>query len=144
MFYSFLLGIGGETGGFVYNSWRIFLLVMSLPSFVVAVLLLLLPESPKFLISKGRHDDALEVFRGIYLMNTGRSKELYPVKQLLVDDYAPVLTEKQLAKKEAQETKSKTKRMLRDMVEHSKQLFVPPILKFTMISITINFTFHIG
>ncbi|CAK1580938.1 unnamed protein product [Parnassius mnemosyne] len=133
--------IGGTTGGFVYNSWRIFLLVMSLPSFLVAALLFLLPESPKFLISTGRHEAALEVFRGIYLMNTGRSKEEYPVKQLLVDVPVRAKPEKQLEEKEP---KSKMRRMLSDIMENSKQLFVPPILKFTTISITINFTFHIG
>lgn len=137
----FIIEIGGTTNGFVYNSWRIFLLVMSLPSFLVAALLFLLPESPKFLISSGRHDEALEVFRGIYLMNTGRSKEDYPVKQLMIDEPMHTKPEKQM---EAKEPKSKMRRMLRDIVEHSKQLFVPPILKFTMISITINFTFHIG
>ncbi|XP_026325826.1 synaptic vesicle glycoprotein 2B [Hyposmocoma kahamanoa] len=134
--------IGGETGGFVYNSWRIFLLVMSLPSFLVAALLFLLPESPKFLISTGRHDAALEVFKGIYMMNTGRSKEEYPVKQLLVE--TPLYTKPEKAIEANKEPKSKMRRMLSDIVEHSKQLFVPPILKFTTISITINFTFHIG
>lgn len=137
-------GIGVTTGAFIYNSWRIFLLVMSLPSFVVAALLFLLPESPKFLISTGRHEDALEVFRGIYMMNTGRSKEEYPVKQILVDDVMHTKPEKQVEEKEEKEPKSKLRRMFSDIVEHSKQLFVPPILKFTTISITINFTFHIG
>ncbi|XP_063383439.1 synaptic vesicle glycoprotein 2B [Cydia fagiglandana] len=137
-------GIGGETNGFVYNSWRIFLLVMSLPSFVVAALLFLLPESPKFLISTGRHEDALEVFRGIYVMNTGKSKDQYPVKQLLVEEPMHTKPEKQIDTKEPQVPKSKLRRMFSDIVEHSKQLFVPPILKFTTISITINFTFHIG
>lgn len=116
---------------------------MSLPSFIVAALLFLLPESPKFLISSGRHEEAIEVLRGIYLMNTGKPKEEYPVKQLLIEEpsnYKP-LTQKQI---EAKEAKSKTRRMLSDIVEHSKELFVPPILKFTAISITINFTFHIG
>lgn len=133
--------IGVQTGAFIYNSWRIFLLVMSLPSFIVAALLFLLPESPKFLISTGRHEDALEVFRGIYMMNTGRNKDEYPVKQLLVEEPILPKREKQI---EAKETKSRLRRMLSDIVEHSKQLFVPPILKFTTISITINFTFHIG
>ncbi|CAH0399426.1 unnamed protein product [Chilo suppressalis] len=138
--------IGGTTGTFVYNSWRIFLLVMSLPSFIVAALLFLLPESPKFLITSGRHEEAMEVFRSIYLMNTGRSKDEYPVKQILVDDIVHThKSAKQIeAKKEPAEPKSKIRRMFSDIVEHSKQLFVPPILKFTMISITINFTFHIG
>lgn len=142
--YVFFLEIGGETGGFVYNSWRIFLLVMSLPSFIVAALLFLLPESPKFLISTGRQEEALEVFRSIYLMNTGRSKDEYPVKQILVDDLVHTNSkpEKQIEAKEV--PKSKMRKMFSDIVEHSKQLFVPPILKFTLISITINFTFHIG
>ncbi|KAI5631008.1 sugar transporter domain-containing protein [Phthorimaea operculella] len=134
--------IGGTTGGFTYNSWRIFLLVMSLPSFIVAALLFLLPESPKFLISTGRHEDAMEVFRGIYMMNTGKSKEEYPVKQLLIEE--PMHTKPEKIQIEPAAPKSKLKRMMSDIVEHSKQLFVPPILKFTMISITINFTFHIG
>ncbi|CAG9566021.1 unnamed protein product [Danaus chrysippus] len=135
--------IGGAYGGFVYNSWRIFLLVMSIPSFLVAALLFLLPESPKFLITTGRHDKALEVFKGIYMMNTGKDKELYPVKQILVDDQVHVRPEKQIDL-ETKEQKSKLRRMFSDIVEHSKELFVPPILKFTAISITINFTFHIG
>lgn len=118
---------------------------MSLPSFLVAALLFLLPESPKFLISTGRHDEALEVFKGIYMMNTGRSKEEYPVKQLLIEE--PYHSKKQTEEKQIEankEPKSKLRKMLSDIVEHSKQLFVPPILKFTTISITINFTFHIG
>ena len=34
--------------------------------------------------------------------------------------------------------------MLGDIVDNSRQLFVPPILRFTIISIVINFTFHVG
>lgn len=34
--------------------------------------------------------------------------------------------------------------MCKDMWDNSKQLFRSPILRFTLISITINFTFHIG
>jgi MFS transporter, VNT family, synaptic vesicle glycoprotein 2 len=72
--------IGVSTGTFVYNSWRIYLLICAVPSFVVAGLLLFLPESPKFLISKGQHDAALEVFRHIYVMNTGKDAETYQVR----------------------------------------------------------------
>lgn len=42
--------IGFESKEFVYNSWRVFLLICSLPSFIVGVLLLYLPESPKVII----------------------------------------------------------------------------------------------
>ena len=40
--------------------------------------------------------------------------------------------------------RNKYKTMLSDILENSKQLFVSPILRFTIISIIINFTFHIG
>lgn len=39
--------IGIETETFVYNSWRVFLLLCSVPSFIVTILLFYLPESPK-------------------------------------------------------------------------------------------------
>lgn len=75
-------------------------------------------------------------------MNTGRSKEEYPVKQVIVDESYHSKPEKQIDANK--EPPSKMRKMFSDIVDHSKQLFVPPILKFTMISITINFTFHIG
>lgn len=34
--------------------------------------------------------------------------------------------------------------MFGEIIDNSKQLFVSPILRFTIISIIINFTFHIG
>lgn len=131
--------IGISSHGFVYNSWRIFLLICALPSFVVAALLFLLPESPKFLLSKGRNEEAMEIFRKIYHINTGNDKDHYPVKHLILDDSFC---------KEIEATKpsalKKCKNLVSDVISNSKQLFVKPILRFTLISITINFTFHIG
>uniref|UniRef100_A0A1L8DEM5 Putative transporter major facilitator superfamily n=2 Tax=Nyssomyia neivai TaxID=330878 RepID=A0A1L8DEM5_9DIPT len=131
--------IGLYTPYFVYNSWRIFLLVCSLPSFLVAALLLYLPESPKFLLSQGRNEEALAIFRGIYVTNTGKSKDLYPVKELLIDAKLQYELENSTKK-----VKGKYVTMLSDIMDNSKQLFMTPIVKFTVISITINFTFHIG
>lgn len=131
--------IGYESPTFQYNSWRIFLLICALPSFLVAALLLLLPESPKFLLSRGRHDEALEVFKGIYYTNTGKDRESYPVRQLIMDE---VYRSEAMEMKEP--VKGKYKNMMVDIMDNSKQLFVSPILRFTTISITINFTFHIG
>jgi MFS transporter, VNT family, synaptic vesicle glycoprotein 2 len=116
-------------------------MVCSLPSFLVAGLLFYLPESPKFLISRGKSDRALAIFRGIFVTNTGKSKDLYPVKELLIDE--------KLQAELATATKAvgfinKFKKMMVGITHTSKQLFVSPILKFTVISITINFTFHIG
>lgn len=131
--------IGFHTASFTFNSWRIFLMVCSIPSFLVAGLLLYLPESPKFLLSQGKMEEALAIFRGIYVTNTGKSADLYPVKELLIDE--KLKNELEDVKKPI---KNKYKRMLYNIMDNSKQLFISPILKFTTISITINFTFHIG
>ncbi|KDR24109.1 synaptic vesicle glycoprotein 2B isoform X2 [Zootermopsis nevadensis] len=71
-------------GGYItYNSWRIFLLASATPSFVAGCCMWFLDESPKFLMSCGRMDEALDVFRRIYSINTGNPPETYPVKFLL-------------------------------------------------------------
>nr|AAQ88395.1 SV2-like protein 2 [Ctenocephalides felis] len=182
---------------FTYNSWRIFLSLCAVPSLIVAVLLFFLPESPKFLLARGKQEEALEIFRGIFHTNTGKPRDQFPVCELIPDEPLPGQTPQQRSltnlfqHNDAQETnnqikssgdliksaskenvimyldakkqenveisynsdkmkigknkrKGKYSRMLSDMAENSKQLFRPPILRFTLISITINFTFHIG
>ncbi|KAM7350457.1 synaptic vesicle glycoprotein 2B isoform 1-T2 [Cochliomyia hominivorax] len=132
-------GIGIVTPLFTYNSWRIFLMTCSVPSFIVAFLLFYLPESPKFLLSKGKQDKAMAIFRGIFVTNTKKPAELYPVTELDIDE--KLMAELQ---QNRESIKGKYAKMLSGMVDHSKQLFTSPILKFTLVSITINFTFHIG
>jgi VNT family MFS transporter (synaptic vesicle glycoprotein 2) len=51
-------------------------------------------------------------------------------------------TEDEIEKEE--EKVGKCRNMMSDIMDNSRLLFVSPILKFTLISITINFTFHIG
>lgn len=131
--------VGFFAESFTYNSWRIFLLICAIPSFIVAVLLFFLPESPKFLLSRGRVDEAMEIFKSIYSVNTGGDRNDYPVKHLILEDVP----------NKSHETpktpiKGKYKNMFIDIIDNSKQLFRNPILRFTLISITINFTFHIG
>lgn len=131
--------IGFATEDFVYNSWRVFLVICAIPSFIVGILLLYLPESPKFLLSCGRFEEALAIFRGIYVTNTGNDPSMYPVKELLIDDQ--LRAELEEVKKPI---KNKYKRTFVNIATNSKQLFQSPILKFTMVSIVINLTFHIG
>lgn len=153
--------IGYYSSDFLYNSWRIFLLICALPSFLVGVFLIFFPESPKFLLMRCQNDEALRVFRHIYSSNTGKQPESYPVslkkknlksgpsrsptKSFLRFQVVDLLLSKVDGGKilKAEEA-SYVKMMLSDIVENSKQLFRTPILRFTLISITINFTFHIG
>lgn len=59
--------------------WRVFFMVCAVPSLISALYFHQFPESPKFLMSKGREQEALHVFRKIYAMNTGQDPETYPV-----------------------------------------------------------------
>lgn len=61
------------------TSWRVFFLACAVPSLVSGLMFMYLPESPKFLMSKGRHDDALRAFQKIYATNTGSDPASYPV-----------------------------------------------------------------
>ncbi|KAF7276270.1 hypothetical protein GWI33_010718, partial [Rhynchophorus ferrugineus] len=61
------------------SQWRIFVLICSLPSACSVVLLCFLPETPKFLITKRRFDNAMMVFQKIYACNTGNNMKRYPV-----------------------------------------------------------------
>ncbi|KAK9508297.1 hypothetical protein O3M35_007991 [Rhynocoris fuscipes] len=122
--------------GFLYNSWRIFLMVCSLPSFLAAGLLFFLPESPKFLLSHNQHEKAMQVFRLIYSSNTGKDVTTYSVTEVRQDQDK----EKKSTKPEGE----RTNKLLHDIITNNKNLFLPPILRFTFISIIINFTFHIG
>lgn len=63
----------------IFRSWRVFVIVSALPSIVTAVILLFLPESPKFLFSTGKEGQALEVLRRMFAVNTGRPAAEYPV-----------------------------------------------------------------
>lgn len=42
-----------------------------------------MPESPKFLMTAGRNDKALSVFKKVYSFNSGAPAERFPVKQLI-------------------------------------------------------------
>lgn len=71
--------------GITYRSWRLLALVMSIPCAATACLLQLFHESPKFLATHGRYEEALRVLQNIYVTNTGSSAESFAVKKLLED-----------------------------------------------------------
>lgn len=70
------------------------------------------------------------------------------VKQLIQPGDIPLQPHQGLKLKsglvEVKNGPTRLKTMLRSIAENTKMLFKPPILRFTIISITINLTFHIG
>ncbi|CAL7938600.1 unnamed protein product [Xylocopa violacea] len=75
------------SGTMEINSWRVFLAICSLPEFLACLAIFAFPESPRFLLLKGRREEALQVFKKIYSLNTGKDPDTYPVKDL-EDEYS--------------------------------------------------------
>uniref|UniRef100_A0A2A4JL38 Major facilitator superfamily (MFS) profile domain-containing protein n=1 Tax=Heliothis virescens TaxID=7102 RepID=A0A2A4JL38_HELVI len=104
--------------GITYRPWRLLALVMSLPCAATACLLQLFHESPKFLASHGRLEEALEVLKKIYASNTGNTADSFPVKKLLEDT-------------ENQSTEAKVS-FFKSVWQQTVPLFRAPLLKETV------------
>ncbi|XP_017139071.2 synaptic vesicle glycoprotein 2B [Drosophila miranda] len=67
---------------FKMTAWQMFVGVTALPSLLSSMLFPLFPESPKFLMSRGRNQEALEAFQFMYALNTRKPKDSFPFKAL--------------------------------------------------------------
>ncbi|XP_049870532.1 putative transporter svop-1 [Pectinophora gossypiella] len=93
--------------------WRLLLLVISVPGILGILSMLLLHESPKYLFSKSRDEEAMEILRGIYGFNTGEETDCFPVKSVTIEE-SPQQPERF---------------SLRQMWNQTAPLFRPPLLK---------------
>ncbi|XP_023311297.1 synaptic vesicle glycoprotein 2B isoform X1 [Anoplophora glabripennis] len=67
------------------HAWNVFLLICTLTTILGATVYLFMPESPKFLMSAGRNEEALKVFETVYRINTGRPRNTFPIKFLVAE-----------------------------------------------------------
>ncbi|XP_015377743.1 PREDICTED: synaptic vesicle glycoprotein 2B-like, partial [Diuraphis noxia] len=74
-----------EYGFFLFRSWNLFTIICSLPSLTLACLLVRLPESPKFLLAKGKHDETIDCLKFVYKWNN-KTKDKFPVTSLILPD----------------------------------------------------------
>lgn len=65
-----------------YRPWRLLMQLISLPAVIGILTLLILKESPKFLLSKGKNDEVLEVLQAMFKWNTGLEEHDYPVSYI--------------------------------------------------------------
>lgn len=68
-----------------YKPWRLFMVVCGIPGFVCGLCLFKIPESPKFLLSQGKDEMALEILKNMFKWNTGRPKDEFPYSRVLED-----------------------------------------------------------
>ncbi|XP_025413829.1 synaptic vesicle glycoprotein 2A-like isoform X2 [Sipha flava] len=71
-----------ENEYFLFKTWNMLVIICSLPSMLLAFLLTRMPESPKFLLAKGKHDEAIDCLRTMYRWNN-KSDDKFPVTCLL-------------------------------------------------------------
>ncbi|XP_046592009.1 synaptic vesicle glycoprotein 2C isoform X1 [Neodiprion lecontei] len=118
--------------GLVFNSWRLFVGILAIPSLVSAFLISKYPESPKFLISQGKHKKALQILREVFASNTGMQAHQYPVAVLTYDHH------------KSNDECNSIKATVSKMSEQLHQVFAPPLLKYTALISFIMFTNMFG
>lgn len=68
-----------------YKPWRLFIVSCGSLSLISGVCFIFLPESPKFIYSQGDEQKAVEILGKVYEINTGLTRDSYPVKGILKD-----------------------------------------------------------
>ncbi|KAJ8721340.1 hypothetical protein PYW07_002115 [Mythimna separata] len=71
-----------DFGLYMFRSWRLLSIINASFFLIAAGLLSFGPESPKYLVSQGKMDEALKVLQGIYAGNKKKAPEDYPIKAL--------------------------------------------------------------
>ena len=102
---------------------------------MVSVSLIFLPESPKFLLSKGREGESLNVLRMMFSSNTGSHRSQYPVTRLVSQRVSPhIIPSTRLGWRQA----------VMECLDKARQLFASNIISVTLTMVTINFAIQFG
>lgn len=102
-----------------YLPWRTLEQVYAATAGLGALILLkTIKESPKFYASRGRDDECLKVLREIYVSNTGRKADEYPVSSILFEETV---------------INTKDTSIVKSLVQQTLPLFRPPLRNNTLI-----------
>jgi sugar porter (SP) family MFS transporter len=74
------------------DNWRYMFGAMMIPSFLFVALLFFVPESPRWLVSKGRDEDALKTLQSIYVDPNEPVTIIGDIKETLVETQASFTT----------------------------------------------------
>ncbi|KAG6799066.1 synaptic vesicle glycoprotein 2C-like [Apis mellifera caucasica] len=128
-----------QFNGILYNSWRLFLAVIGIPTLMVAFVASRYPESPKFLVSQGKTEEALTILRKIYAINSGCDEDEYPIKILLSDDTLNINN-----RKRSFSASRILMELLKNIWQQARSLASPPLLKYALLCWTIYFANMFG
>ncbi|CAH1398428.1 unnamed protein product [Nezara viridula] len=120
-------------GLLTFSSWRLFLLLSTIPNIVALILLWKLPETPKFLLVQGHSERTLEVLKTIYAVNQKKRKDEYPVANVILDSLDRSY---ECLKDEGNPVWS----MVKQMISRTKLLFSRTYITYTLMSCILLFT----
>lgn len=109
-----------------YSIWRIFLLACASLSGMVTILLCFLPESPKFLLAQGKHDEALKVLENIYQQNK-KTRSAFPIPSIILNELLIKTTSVQPS-------------FVRQVWDQTSPLFKSPLLSSTLRASFVMFS----
>lgn len=115
-----------------YTPWRLFMVVCATPGLLSGLLMLMLPESPKYLLFKNEEKQALDVLSKVYAMNTRRDSSVYPVLGL----------KKEVSTLDGDLIKMKFKNAVEVMWNRTKPLFSKNHLKDTTVYCILQFILY--
>ncbi|XP_031337479.1 synaptic vesicle glycoprotein 2C-like [Photinus pyralis] len=117
----------------LYSPWRVFLIILTLPEIIGGIMLINLPESPKFL-AENAPDSAMRVLQKMYNVNNRENVSECPIKHL---------DERNICR-----PKSPTKRTIRNLIlkvyVQVYILFRPPLLSMTLLTTLVTFSNMFG
>lgn len=117
----------------VFKPWRLFLVVCSLPGLFSFLMMLYLPESPKFLLGQGKQAEAYEVLQKMYQMNNGKHSKLEPFE--IHEENESIESRQRIL-----ESKQSRFPLLTCVWNQTAPLFKPPYLFSTVLICTIQFS----
>ncbi|XP_058456875.1 synaptic vesicle glycoprotein 2B-like [Malaya genurostris] len=118
----------------VYRPWRLFLVICSLPSLISGVVMLGLPESPKFMLYQGNMKASIDTVQWMHRINSGKA-----APPLLIDFIHPDEEDKQFEQRRAVLNDSKGCRLMKLIWDQTSPFFRKPYLKITAIVCFLHF-----
>ncbi|XP_013166998.1 PREDICTED: synaptic vesicle glycoprotein 2A-like isoform X2 [Papilio xuthus] len=97
-----------------YRPWRLLMLIISLPGILGVIGMVFLHESPKFLLSSGKEDDAVNGLKKMYSYNTIGKNDYYVTQIFLEEATVNIASDVSFVRK---------------MWNQTAPLFKPPLLK---------------
>uniref|UniRef100_A0A0A1XKB5 Synaptic vesicle glycoprotein 2B n=1 Tax=Zeugodacus cucurbitae TaxID=28588 RepID=A0A0A1XKB5_ZEUCU len=119
----------------VFKPWRSYFLACGVPGFICGLIMFFLPESPKYLLSAGNPEEAIEVLKRIHRINIGNKDpdNVYTVTTLLPDADTP------MGKVKGLEKKNLLVSIMQSMWQQTAPLFMREHLRKTFLSSLILF-----